>query len=93
MKAEDIAVEVRLSSKLDQKVKAFADVTFPLGGDGVVKVFGFSIIVTDGSLPRVVPPARKGTQRYFEIVALVGKVRSIVDAAILSEYQRLAKAS
>jgi DNA-binding cell septation regulator SpoVG len=91
MKPEDIAVEVRLSSKQDQKVKAFADITFPLGGDGVVKVFGFSIIVTDGSLPRVVPPARKGTQRYFEIVALIGKVRSIVDTAVLAEYQRLTK--
>ena len=93
MKPEDIAVEVRMSAKQDHKVKAFADVTFPFGADGVVKVFGFSIIETEGSQPRVVPPARKGTQRYFETVALIGKVRSIVDTAVLAEYRRQANAS
>ncbi|MGC2698419.1 MAG: hypothetical protein WA738_21735 [Candidatus Angelobacter sp.] len=84
MKPEDIAVEVRLSAKEGQKAKAFADVTIPLGGDGVVKLLGFSIFETG-----VAPPGRKGTKKYFETVALIGKIRSVVDTAILAEYQRL----
>jgi hypothetical protein len=33
----------------------------------------------------MVPPARKGDRRYFEIVLLIGKIRKDVDAAMLAE--------
>jgi DNA-binding cell septation regulator SpoVG len=89
MTASDISVELRLSTKTDTKVKAFADVTIPLGSDGLVKVSGFSVIQRNSDPPRVVPPARKGEFRYFDTVALIGKIRSIVDEAVMAEYERV----
>jgi DNA-binding cell septation regulator SpoVG len=87
----NISVEVRLSAKTDSKVKAFADVTIPLGSDGLVKISGFSVIQRDLEL-RVVPPARKGEFRYFDTVALIGKIRSHVDEAVIAEYERMTAA-
>ncbi len=89
MIASNISVEVRISTKIDSKLKAFADVTIPLGSDGVIKVSGFSVIQRDSEPARVVPPARKGEFRYFDTVALIGKIRSIVDEAVMAEYERL----
>jgi DNA-binding cell septation regulator SpoVG len=89
MNTSNVAVDLRLSTKTDSKVKAFADVTIPLGSDGLVKVSGFSVIQRDSEPPRVVPPARKGEFRYFDTVALIGKIRSIVDEAVMAEYQRM----
>jgi len=88
----NISVELRLSTKTDSKVKAFADVTIPLGSDGLVKISGFSVIQRDSELPRVVPPARKGEFRYFDTIALIGKIRSHVDEAVIAEYERLTAA-
>jgi len=62
MKPESVVVALRLSTKTDSKVKAFADITIPLGDDGTVTVFGFSILHGDGRPPRVMPPVRKGKQ-------------------------------
>jgi hypothetical protein len=92
MKREDIAVEARLSppGKSD-KIKAFADVTIPLGAEGVIKISGCSVIQSNGDAPRVVPPARKGNSRYFDVIALIGKIRSLVDEAVLMEYERINK--
>jgi hypothetical protein len=90
MKLEDIDVAVRLADpEKSPKVRAFADATIPLGADGVVKISGFSVIQTDTEAPHVAPPARKGSTRYFEVVSLIGKIRSLVDGAILAEYQRM----
>ncbi len=88
MKADDISVELRLAHTTNGKVKAFADVTIPLGLDGVITMLGFSVFHADGQRPSVAPPARKGEKRYFEVVTLNGKVRSVVDEAILNEYDR-----
>jgi DNA-binding cell septation regulator SpoVG len=88
MNNSNISVEMRLSTKTDSKVKAFADVTIPLGGDGLVKVSGFSVIQRDSEPVRVVPPARKGEFRYFDTVALIGRIRSLVDEAVTAEYER-----
>jgi hypothetical protein len=88
MNTSNIAVDLRLSGKADSKVKAFADVTIPLGSDGLVKISGFSVIQTDSEPPRVVPPARKGQFRYFDTVALIGQIRHIVDEAVTAEYAR-----
>jgi len=91
MKSEDVAVEMRLTNLENGKVKAFADVTIPLGSDGLIRLSGFSVIESDGKLPRVAPPARKGKMRYFEVVGLIGKIHSIVDEALLTEYERQKK--
>jgi len=86
MKTEDITVELKLVEL--GKVKAFADVTIPLGADGVLKVSGFQIIQADEQPVRVVPPARKGKYRYFDTISLTGKIRPLVDEAVLREYER-----
>lgn len=61
MNTSNIAVDLRLSTKADSKVKAFADVTIPLGSEGLVKISGFSVIQSDSQPPRVVPPAQRGS--------------------------------
>jgi DNA-binding cell septation regulator SpoVG len=88
MKVTDITVEMRLSQKEDSKVKAFADVTIPLGDDGTVTMLGFSVLDSDGRPARVMAPARKGKQAWFETVQLSGKVRHLTDEAVLAEYER-----
>jgi len=93
MKAEDITVEVRLSSKQDSKIKAFADVTIPFGTDGVATIFGFSILNSDGRPARVMAPARKGAKAWFDVVELTGKVRHLVESAVLAKYEQIAEAS
>jgi DNA-binding cell septation regulator SpoVG len=86
MSPDSISVELRLSNGSNSKLKAFADVTLPLGELGLLKLCGFSVVQREGNLPRVVPPARKGEQRYFDVVLLIGKIRRIVDDAVLTEY-------
>jgi hypothetical protein len=54
MKSDLIAVSLRLSTKADSKVKAFADVTVPLGDDGTITVLGFSILEAEGRPTRVI---------------------------------------
>src|ERR1700694_3739842 len=88
MKLDSVAVELRLSTKPDSKVKAFADVTIPLGDDGTVTALGFSVLASDGRPPRVMAPARKGKQAWFNTVELTGKIRQIVETAVLAEYER-----
>lgn len=88
MKVTDITVEMRLSQKQDSKVKAFVDVTIPLGDDGTVTALGFSVLDGDGRPPRVMAPARKGKQAWFATIQLTGKIRHLVDEAVLAEYAR-----
>jgi DNA-binding cell septation regulator SpoVG len=87
---DSITVELRLAANASSpKVKAFADVTLPLGDLGLLKLAGFSVVQGVASTPpRVVPPARKGDQRYFDIVFLIGKIRKVVDDAVLAEYEK-----
>jgi hypothetical protein len=93
VKPEDITVEVRRSSKQDSKIGAFADVTIPFGTDGVVTIFGFSILNSDSRPPRVMAPARKGAKAWFDVVELTGKVRQLVEGAVLARYEQIAKAA
>ena len=88
MKAESITVAMRLSAIADSKIKAFADVTIPLGDDGTVTVLGFSILESDSRPAPVMAPARKGKTAWFNIVELTGRVRGFVEEAILKEYER-----
>ena len=66
MKTESLTISLRLSAKRDGKVKAFVDVTIPLGDDGTVTVLGFSVLDGDGRPARVMAPARKGQKAWFE---------------------------
>src|SRR5438552_18543005 len=81
VKAEDITVEVRLSSKQDSKIKAFADVTIPFGADGVATIFGFSILNSDGRPARVMAHDHHGQKGRLEVGQLTGKVLHGVKSA------------
>src|SRR5207244_3923719 len=91
MKSDSIAIELRLSAKADSKVRAFADVTIPLGDEGTITVLGFSVLESDGRPAKVMAPARKGAKAWFDTVQLNGKIRALVEAAVLAEYARKAK--
>jgi len=93
MKTESITVDLRLSTRADGKVKAFGDATIALGDDGTLTICGFSILHTDGRPIRVMSPARKGKQSWFPIVEAAGRIRSLIDAAMLAEYERQVKAA
>lgn len=84
-------VDTRLfPAKPGGKVLAHAEVTIPLGQSGAIKVSGFSVVrFREGEPIKVMPPSRKGQQKYFDTVELVGRVRPVVEAAILAEYQRV----
>ena len=90
MNPDSIMVDLRLAANDSiPKLKAFADVTLPLGELGLLKLCGFSVIQpAENHLPRVVPPARKGEHRYFDVVLLIGRIRKVVDDAVLAEYGR-----
>jgi hypothetical protein len=70
-----------------------ADVTLPLGELGLLKLCGFSGIQGEESTPpRVVPPARKGEHRFFEVVLLIGKIRKVGQSWRNTERRRALKA-
>lgn len=89
MKVEDISVSVRIVDKSDSKVKAHADVGLAI--DGFLEISGFAVIQSEGGL-RVVPPSRKGKDRYFDMVAIRGKIKGVIEEAVLGEYRRVLKA-
>jgi DNA-binding cell septation regulator SpoVG len=93
VKTESLTIALRLSVRPDSKVKAFADVTIPLGEDGTITALGFSVLESDGRPPRVMAPARKGNQAWFDTVQLTGRIRSLVETAVLNEYERKKKDS
>ena len=91
MNTDSVTVEMRLSPRSDSKVKAFADVTIPLGNEGTITVLGFSVLDSDGRPARVMAPARKGKQAWFDTVQLTGRIRQLVETAVLDQYERKAK--
>ncbi len=93
MKTESLSVALRLSTKPESKVKAFADLTIPLGDDGTITILGYSVLDGDGRPPRVMAPARKGKQAWFDTVQASGKIRSMIENAVLAEYGQKNKAS
>jgi DNA-binding cell septation regulator SpoVG len=92
MNIDEINVDLRLLSKTDSKARAFADVTVPAGMDGFIKLSGFVVFQGGkGDVPRVGLPTRKVQERYVESVVLIGKVRGLIEEAVLSEYGRATK--
>jgi hypothetical protein len=82
--AENVTVELRLAKNADGNVKGFADVVIDLGDSGEISILGFSVI---GDGPRVVPPARHGKQRWFDVVNLSGKIKALVYTLIAKAYR------
>jgi hypothetical protein len=82
--ADDVKVELRMA-KPNGTVKAFADVTLYLGDSGEVTMLGFSVI---GTPMQIVPPARPGKQRYFDVVRLEGKLKTLIYTSIGIAYKR-----
>jgi hypothetical protein len=67
-KSHQITVELRRVDDGDSALKAYADVTIALVRDGLIRINGFSVLHPANKPPWVSPPARKGKQRYFDIV-------------------------
>jgi hypothetical protein len=90
MTADNVTVDLRLAQKPDGKLKAFADVVISLE-DGEISIFGFSVI---GDPCKVVPPARMGNQRWFDVVVISGKLKPLIYTLIAQAYREaLAKAN
>lgn len=82
----EIEAEVQLVDN-NNAIKAHADVTIALVPGGSIKIYGFSIFDSGDKPIRVFPPARKGKQRYFDIVLLLGEIRQVVDDAVKAAYR------
>lgn len=80
--------ELRRLDASSGKVVAYADVILSLDARGSVRLSGFSVFTASSGALRVASPARKGTQRYFDIVTLHGPIRQQIERAVLDEYQR-----
>ena len=89
---KDVSVNLTLSKKQDNIVRAFADVTLDFG-DGTVKMCGFRVLVPDGKPPWVSAPARHGEKAWFDMVVLKGTVKKLVDGAVLKEFERVSQRS
>ena len=83
-----ITVDLRLNGSAKTKAKAFADVTIALGAPGVIKILGFSVYCDNGRSVRVVPPGRKGSSKWFDVVSLIGAIQQLVHGAVEGEYNR-----
>lgn len=81
-----VVVEIRRRESSTSPVKAHADAEIRAGGLGSLHILGFSVYHVDGKAPVVLPPAQKGERRSFPHVKLTGKLRVMVEAAILREY-------
>ncbi len=84
----EISVTLRRIVKPESKVAAFADVVLS-GPEGGIRLNSFSVFKPNGKKPAwIAPPAIKGEKKFFPLIVLSGEIRSRVETAILSEYQR-----
>ena len=93
MDTSAISLNMRLSAKAESKVRAYADVTIALGEAGTITICGVSVLHSEGRPARVMAPARKGNQTWFNTVELAGKIRFLVETAVLAEYERKTSSS
>jgi hypothetical protein len=89
---QDVSVNLTLSKKAENIVRAFADVTLHFGDRGSAKLCGFRVLVPDGKPPWVSAPARHGEKAWFDTVILKGAVKKLVDTAVIQEFQRASQA-
>lgn len=86
----EISVKVRLFTKPDRKVAAFADVVLELS-EGKIELHSLSVFRPNGKPAWVAPPAAKGEKRFFPYYVLSGEIRKSIESAVLAEYERQAK--
>ncbi len=89
---KDVSVNLTLSKKADNIVRAFADVTLDFGDGGSAKLCGFRVLVPDGKAPWVSAPARHGEKAWFDTVVLKGAVKKLVDTSVIKEFERISQA-
>ena len=87
MKSDAVTVQLR-EPKPGSKVAAYVDITITLGEDGTCTIHGLFVVEVPGKTTRIMLPARKGTSAWFPIVELTGKVRAVVESAVLSEFSK-----
>jgi len=89
MNKPEINVAIRIFSKPNSLVRAYADVSLGVPG-GTIVLVGFAIIRKEGKPPFVGFPSKPGTiqGKYFPVVDLQGEVRELVCKAILDEYAK-----
>jgi hypothetical protein len=85
---QSVSVNLTLSKKAENIVRAFADVTLDFGDGGSAKLCGFRVLVPDGKPPWVSAPARHGEKAWFDTVVLKGPVKKLVDTAVIKEFER-----
>jgi hypothetical protein len=88
---KDVSVNLNLSKKEGNTVRAFADVVLDFGEIGSVKLSGFRVLVPDGKPAWVSAPARHGTTSWFDIVTLKGQLKKLVDAAVLEIFEKASR--
>jgi hypothetical protein len=84
--AVSVIIELRLRENSTSSVKGHADAEIRLGPLGSINILGYSIYCVEAKPPVVLPPAQKGERRSFPHVKLTGKLRELVESAILQEY-------
>lgn len=86
----EIAVKVRMATKPESKIAAYADVTLSFR-EGSVQLKSFSIFKPNGKPAWVAAPATKGEKHFFPYIVLTGDIQDQVKTAILTEYEKLQK--
>jgi hypothetical protein len=89
MSTDSIQVSIR-PNPTPGKVRAYADVSLVMPG-GTIRMFGFSVVQSDGKPPFVGLPSRAGTTpgKYFPIVELEGAPKKAITTAILEAFERM----
>ncbi|MEO5925709.1 MAG: hypothetical protein ABIR70_17965 [Bryobacteraceae bacterium] len=86
-----VIVDLRRRDNTTSRIKAHADVEVRIDSLGSINVFGFSVFEPEGKPLIVLPPAHKGERKSFPHVKLTGKVKSMIESAILRECQNLSE--
>ncbi len=89
---QNVSVNLTLSKKPENIVRAFADVTLDFGDGGSVRLCGFRVIAPDGKPPWISAPARHGEKAWFDTVILKGSIKKLVDTAVIREFERTSQA-
>jgi len=85
--AVSTSVDMRIQEKSGSKVRAYADLDVRIGSLGSVRILGVSVYQPGEGPPVVLMPAHRGTHKSFPHVQLMGRIRKIVEGAVLREYE------
>lgn len=82
-----VVAEIQPSTNSNSRVLAYASVTLHFQPAGALTIHGFTIIDSEnkGDLA-ILPPSRKSGDRFFKTVLLSGRLRAIIEQAVLEEY-------